>query len=269
MKTLQYLNNRRARQRGLTLIELVVVLAILVALAGLIVANFPGVISRAHTATCATHVADINKIMQYSYTTTLAYPSGFDSLLDAGKDTLFDKLPGHAVGTPVGNWLTAGTLNAAEAFAFAQIGITNTFNLDPTAPDATWSATDLNSQNSFLGTNAQPNVALIQTQYAINIWPNLAQTLTNYVSTKFVIFGVGSGCTAVGPGHLMQDAPTHFGDNANMNPQNNYQRIAVVFRVDTDASANVVASFVGAGAIHDDSIGTSEGDIHDYYQIAQ
>jgi len=267
MTTQQYLNNRRARQRGLTLIELVVVLAILVALAGLIVANFPGVITRAHTATCATHVADVNKIMQYSYTTTLAYPSGFDSLLDSGTDTLFDKLPGHAVGTPVGNWLTASTLNAGEALALAQIGITNTFNLNPNASDATWSATDLTSQNSFL--SGTPNVALIQTTYATNVWPNLAQTLTNYVSTKFVVFGVGSGCTAVGPGHLMQEAPTHFGDNANMNPQNNYQRIAVVFRVDTDPSTNVVASFVGAGAIHDDSIGTSEGDIHDYYQIAQ
>ena len=269
MKIQQHLNNRRAKQRGLTLIELVVVLAILVALAGLIVANFPGVITRAHTATCATHVADINKIMQYSYTTSLKYPSGFDSLLNSGTDTLFDKLPGHAVGTPVGgtNNIVAGQLEAGEALALAAAGVTNSYNLDPNASDATWSATDLSSQNSFL--SGTPNVALVPIGYATNVWPNLAQTLSTNTTTKFVIFGVGSGCTAVGPGHLMQEAPTHFGDNANMNPQENYQRIAVVFRVDTDNGGNSTASFVGAGALHDDSIGTSEGDIHDYYQVSQ
>ena len=270
MKTQLYLNNRRAKQRGLTLIELVVVLAILVALAGLIIQNFPGVISRAHTSTCATTVADVNKLMNYSFETKIKYPDGFDSLLNEDGTTLFSKLPGHAVGTPIGGatQVTTATLASGGGAALAAIGVTKAYKLNENGADATWNSEDLTNAPIVL-TNANVKVATVTVNYATNLWANEIQAIANDTATQYVLFGLGSGCTAVGPSSLIQEAPTHFGDNANMNPYDNYQRYGVVFAVDTDSSTNTTARYVGAVALHDDSLGTSEGDIHDYYQVSQ
>jgi len=60
-----------ARRRGLTLIELVVVLAILVALAGLIIGNFPSLIKKASRSTGSASVGDIDRAVQIAYTTRL------------------------------------------------------------------------------------------------------------------------------------------------------------------------------------------------------
>ena len=51
----------RGSTRGLTLIELVVVLAILVALAGLIIGNFPSLLRKASGATSANTIQDIGR----------------------------------------------------------------------------------------------------------------------------------------------------------------------------------------------------------------
>ncbi|HTR40048.1 MAG TPA: type II secretion system protein [Pseudomonadales bacterium] len=273
----------RARQRGLTLIELVVVLAILVALAGLIINNFPGIISRAHTSTCATTVGDVNKFESLAGTTGLGYPSGYDSLLNDGNGPagLFSLLPGHTepayeAAGGVGGALTAGTVDANESTALAAIGITNSYNLNPTAADATWSVTDYGSQNVF--GIAQANVALVNNSYIISgglnggpLWPNEQNVITNDINaggtTKYVIFGVGPGTQEIGPSGLIQEAPTHFGDNEYMDPQNNYQRYGVVFRIDDNPLTGTNAVYAGAVALHDDSLGTTEGDTHDYYNL--
>lgn len=89
MKTLR---NQFSARSGLTLIELVVVLAVLVALAGLIIGNFPGIIRKASRSSSATSVQELSRAVQYSYTTTLKYPTGYDSLLE-GPAALYNKLP--------------------------------------------------------------------------------------------------------------------------------------------------------------------------------
>ena len=57
MNVLQRTRNQAAR--GLTLIELVVVLAILVALVGLVLAFFPGLLGRASRSTSASSTQDV------------------------------------------------------------------------------------------------------------------------------------------------------------------------------------------------------------------
>ena len=73
--------NRRPSVRGLTLIELVVVLAILVALAGLIIGNFPNLIKKASGSTSANTIQDISRALNARFTTKNSYASGYDSLL--------------------------------------------------------------------------------------------------------------------------------------------------------------------------------------------
>lgn len=56
--------NVRCRRAGLSLMELVVVMAILIALAGLVVAILPSMLTRAHTSTHAANIAEIVRNMQ-------------------------------------------------------------------------------------------------------------------------------------------------------------------------------------------------------------
>ncbi len=257
---------RRANQHGLTLIELVVVLAVLVALAGLIVTNFPGIISRAHTATCSTTTSDLDKTMQYSFTTSLKYPSGYDSLLNDDGSALFEQLPGWKEGvSDAGGALAYGTVTVDQAKALAAIGVTYSYNLKTNASDATWTVTDtLTASNSFAGAAAAVPAAIVTPTIAKGIWPNLD---TNGAPT-FVAFGVGSYCTAVGPGKLLQEAPTHTGDDADMDPTSNYQRFAVVFEI-TTGDEGPVANYVGAAAIHDDGLASTEAEVAEYHSIRQ
>ena len=51
-------------RKGLTLIELVVVMTILVALAGLLVPTFASMLTRGHTSTCSTNIGEVNKAVQ-------------------------------------------------------------------------------------------------------------------------------------------------------------------------------------------------------------
>ena len=58
------------RRRGLTLIELVVVIAILTILGGLVVQTLPNMMKRTHLSKCADTIASLNKIWAESLAST-------------------------------------------------------------------------------------------------------------------------------------------------------------------------------------------------------
>ena len=78
-------------RHGLTLIELVVVLAILVVLAGLIVPMVAGLGYQTNAATNATVADDVSRAVRTFYGRFDAQPTGWDSLLNAS-GTSFNKL---------------------------------------------------------------------------------------------------------------------------------------------------------------------------------
>ena len=89
----------RSCRHGLTLIELVVVLTILIALAGLLVPMLPSMLTRAHTSTCSTNMGEcIRAITDYQalYST---YPNNWDALGD---------------GTTIINYFADGTAMPAD-----------------------------------------------------------------------------------------------------------------------------------------------------------
>ena len=71
-------------RRGLTLIELVVVVAVLVVLGGLIVQNLPNLMKRTHLAKCSDTISALNNVWNQSYASNLRYPDVYDSLLASG-----------------------------------------------------------------------------------------------------------------------------------------------------------------------------------------
>lgn len=261
MKTLR---NQVSARSGLTLIELVVVLAVLVALAGLIIGNFPGIIRKASRSSSATSVQDVSRAVQYMYTTTLKYPTGFDSLLES-PTALYKKLP-SAAGTAVGGQLTIATLSALEAAALISIGVTNTLQHDPTVTtDVTWkSTTPGQTTHSFDDTLLK--VATIGTNTAFTVFK---ADLSNYddvtKNRKFLVFGVGAGSSMVGPAGAMLEAPVHYGADASQNPKDFYQRYAVCFEIDSTGSS-IVARYIGAAAIEGSGLTATDTNVKEYWK---
>ena len=77
-------------RKGLTLIELVVVMTILIALAGLLIPTFSAMLTRGHTSTCSTNIGEVCKALQQYQQLYGGYPSNMDALSD-GND--LDQLP--------------------------------------------------------------------------------------------------------------------------------------------------------------------------------
>jgi len=252
-----------AARRGLTLIELVVVLAILVALAGLIIGNFPGLIKRASRSTSASSVGDINRAVQVDYTTLLKYPNDMDSLLQSG-GTVYTNLP-NVGGSYVGGILSAGALSAAEVNALASVGVTRTFQMDSgVTTDVTWKSTDGGTAlfNGAAGANLVATIAS-NTAYA-TFGPGVVNTSADGGS-RYLVFGLGNRCTLVGPSKNMFEAPVRFGESAAHNPKDYYQRYALVFALDTVGSATKVR-YVGSAAIESTGLSISDGNLQQYWQ---
>jgi len=248
------------RRAGLTLIELVVVLTILVALGGLIVPMLPNFLAKTHNAKCSTTIPELNKLWITKYTGDVRYPDSYDSLIEGA--TLATELPGG--GTANGEAVLS-TLVAAEVDALAAIGITRVY--DHAASD---NATLDSVPNDPLGTAGRVlidggSVATLDAAGASLV--SLGIDPVKYPGdVKFVVFGIGNNCTAVGPKGLMVDAPTHFGGEQVMNPVDFYQRYCVVFAV---SGADGTAEFCCACSVHPDGFDGAEAHIRNYYEAQQ
>jgi prepilin-type N-terminal cleavage/methylation domain-containing protein len=250
MNVLQRTRNQAAR--GLTLIELVVVLAILVALVGLVLAFFPGLLGRASKSTSASSIQDVARAVQINYTSQLTYGTGYDSLLNAGGATLYSGLTAAA-----SNQMARVTLSATDAPALTALGINQIYHLTSTPTDATFNVTQV----------ATP-VAIVSTAPVATISSTAIQNLVrgNYVvqgTPVYVVLGVNKAASIVGGNSILQDAPVRSGANANENPTTSYQRYGLVFLI--DGVTTRTARFLGAVAFSSTGITTAEGNLQEYY----
>ena len=248
------------RQRGLTLIELVVVLAILVALVGLVVSLFPGLVARASRSTTASSIQDVARAVQINYTTTLSYGSGFDSLLNASGNQLYSGLTSFST-----NQMARITLSGNDALALNAAGISNVFHLTQQftpIPDATFSVTQVASPIAVAATAQIAVIDATQTALLQSIRGNYTPRGT----AIYPVFGLNKHCSLVGPTAVMQDAPVRAGSLANENPASSYQRYGLVFMVDdSPTGTGRTARFLGAVAFTAGGIQTAEGNLQGYY----
>lgn len=251
----------RSASRGLTLIELVVVIAILAVLGGLAVQAFPSLMKRTHLSKCADTIAALNKTWGESYAMYGRYPSRCDSLLAAGGGTIYDKL------TPGLSALVSPTaLSEPEARALASIGVTSVVDLAADVSDVTYKCAPLGTTTRALNSGA--NVALLQTPgtgtsvyWAANpLGLKRHLEATNGATVKYVVFGIGPNCSAVGAGKLLQEAPVHFGADDTINPAKVYQRYLAVYALTTKTDGTVTASFDAATG--NDTNGPSSAEDH-------
>ncbi|MEM8883031.1 MAG: type II secretion system protein [Planctomycetota bacterium] len=248
---------RFAPQRGLTLIELVVVLTVLTALGSLLVPVIDNMISRTHFAKCSITIPDVSRNIMRSFAADLTYPDRWDSLIDAADgSSLFPRNPG---GADVGGELTTATLTQQQVDGLAALGITEVVDLDATADDATWASAPLGAGIRTLASGE--TVAVLNTAGNSVRSLNLKRHLDD-ATVEYIVFGIGNNSTAVGPTGLFNEAPTHFGGEDAMNPIDVYQRYCVVFSVNGEGDVH----FELACSVHPDGFDGAEAHVIGYYE---
>lgn len=231
---------KRKSKEGLTLLELVVVLTVLVALAGIVLPSLPNLLRQSHVAVCSTNIPELNKsVLIFSTLNTGQHPNRLDNLVDAAG--ALDGLPDG--GADFGTNLGVGTLTEDEVESLAELGITEVVIAD-------WSGSP-----TFEAHNGTPAALDDTIEVLIASDLHIAEVMNAPAipGSRFVVFGVGQQATIVGAraGGIFE-APVHFSDEPGQDPNTAYSRYVLVYRVFDDDGEP--AEFVGASALHDDGL---------------
>lgn len=255
--------------RGLTLIELVIVIAILTVLGGLVVRTLPNMLKRTHLSKCSDTISALNKTWGESFALNTKYPDRYDSLL-ASDGSAFTKL------TPGLTALVSPTsLTTAETTALSSIGVRTVVDLNSAAVDVTYDSAPLGVARRSLASGGQvaqltaPGSASGTTPIAVSWNANplkLRRHLETTDTVKYLVFGVGSNCTAIGAGKLLQEAPVHFGADDTINPSTVYQRYLAVFSLATNTKGEVTARFEAMAGNDTDGPSSAEDHIREYFE---
>ncbi len=252
-----------ARQAGMTLIELSVVLLILVGLAGLLVPYVSGFGEKTHDSTTVSTLSELNNTIQRYQTTKMGLPSNLESLVIAA-GTEYAKLPTTAktIVAPLAVAAAAGPTDASFANAsLYKAGITNVLNMNDSTDDATFKATTGTSvalsANPFDGTTGTALLKLTgditntdQSFYGqlgnslmAGAAPTASEAVKNQLAyafggdpsswdtacTNYIVMGIGSSNGLIPD--AMQSAPVHFGGSKGTAPATTYSRFVGVFAV--------------------------------------
>jgi prepilin-type N-terminal cleavage/methylation domain-containing protein len=242
---------KQTNRPGLTLTELLVVLAILALLASLVVVRLSGILERSQSAVQASSLSDVARTIENYYGIHKSYPDGWDTLVEgsglygAGRNshTLHPNLVSMLNGTPAP--LDAATTGAS----LKAVGINHgTTHVDPTSfPDLSPSDSGSNPDGlhsgHFVGGHgggsALSVVFLNKSNSAVDYLLKNELNLPSSVvaSHQFIVLGFGPRNWAVS--EIVQQAPlVESGD-----PGRYYSRALAVFMLGN--SAQEKAQFVG------------------------
>lgn len=248
--------SRRANQAsGFTLVELIIVLAILAVTAGIIVSRFGSIDRDAKITVSVSNMNDLTRTMDAFFALNGGhYPDGWDSLLDSTDTTSIYGGNGNALqNTGVwAAWLTSSPITTEELTSMKRVssnitgggptGVNVTvYDHDPTATvanqstdGATVRALAANSDCAFV----DDSVASGQAVYA-------SFNLTPDPTYRLLALGVGPHINMIGSreGGL---AEVPIADDAAPNQEYGYRRFVALFRVHTaQAQGRPFAEFVG------------------------
>lgn len=250
---------RATRRAGLTLIELVVVLTILVALGSLLVPVIGNALTRSHVATCASNIPEIAKTITGTLATNGTLGDDWSTgVFDAGVATNGGSPVNAIVGLEAAGGtvtLAAAALTPEESAAMAELGITRVFNHGDPATVGEYDVTfNTGYVEAFLGTGPggtatpTPVITLTDAQ-ATNIFlsppvnPTAPAAVTDPPLVKYIWLGIDKENDLVGT--AFPEAPVHFGDTEGAFPNQVYSRFGAIFRItDPFGADNASADFV-------------------------
>jgi len=235
--------NKMARQAGMTLIELTVVLLVLIGLAGLMIPYVSGFVSKTHDSTGSDSLASLNSAIQRYDVQFMGQPNNYDSLMTsiaAGTvGTIYSKMMGGTTGAT--DYLKTVEVQGGS---LAGVGINSLRIMNNSTTDATFAATNASvtiPDDTNLYTVAAINVAgasncgMGSAMGCIETDDDLAFILgrpagsINTTTTDYLAFGVGSSSGMVGK--TISEAPVHFAKTGAMSAANKYNRILAIYAV--------------------------------------
>jgi prepilin-type N-terminal cleavage/methylation domain-containing protein len=234
-------------RKGLTLLELIVVVAILVVLSSLAIPLLSSVLVQARLSTNATAINDVSRAVGSYLGRYGKYPDGWDSLLNTG-GTLYKQLTETITGTARSSGTAPPALLATMALTQIQweslnsAGITTLYSNN----ESTTAAPNMNFTNPTTLTAGSTVAKLIHptssTAFAAGVI-NVNQLDNVMPGAEYVVFGLGSNSTMRGT--TIVDAPINNGVDAGVY----YARMMCVFMVPgTAATESTQAKFVGCFA---------------------
>lgn len=245
---------RRHATQALTVIELVVVVAILSAVAAMVSRMGAGMVEKSAHAVGSASLMDLMRAMERHRAVHGTYPDGYDSLLEAPY-TLYSGIPDRAR-----RQLKPKDLDNADRVILRSNGITTSWMHSlPLQEPVTWQAlSNVKAFDSFARGFAADDMAALETR---RINPDLLfgrGTRKGTVNESFIVLGVGNRCSLVGS--QLSQAPVGVPTSAVTSPQRRYLRLALVFRIDRDD--RIPFRFLGA-------IGFTESGIQTASDLAQ
>jgi len=261
-----YMHNafKSRERRGLTLIELVIVIAILTVLGGLVVQTFPSLMKRTHISKCSDTIAALNRTWGEAYALNMRYPDRCDSLLTAD-GAAFTKLS-----PALSELITPTALTADEAAALSKIGVRTVVDHDASATDVTYDSTPLTAVKRALAAGGNVAVLPLPVASSSDDWNENPLRLKRHLETtdevKYLVLGIGQNCTAVGSGRLLQEAPTYFAESDLVNPTTTYQRYLAIYSISTTTDGDVSAHFEAIAGNGEEVPSSAEAHIREFYE---
>jgi prepilin-type N-terminal cleavage/methylation domain-containing protein len=213
------LREKSPSRRGLTLLELVIVLTIIVAIAGVAVAMFPRLLTRAHVASCSANIPELLKAIQmYEAVSLDGYPDRVDTLCVGG--ALAAYLPNLAD-------ISAGNLEEDEVDALHAAGMVEVTTMIARPGGASdWHA------SFWPYIDGAPGIVTLDESTSVAFLDPVAAQRLGLASEgdeRYVVFGLGSLCKMFG--RTMNEAPVHFSDAMDGNPNDRYMRFVAIYQV--------------------------------------
>lgn len=259
MSNLSLSVRRSVLRRGLTLMELVVVMVILAALAGILLPLLPGMVTRAHTSTSATNVGEVAKAIQTHQAVYLSYPNNLDSLVDVSGN-LVAYLPGA-----VGGDLTTVALTDDTVDVLDHAGITTMAQMvaTPAAPIGDFSPTFYPYGTVSTVTPTSTTLAT-GTTIASLVGTSANRLFGAPIGATYAVFGLGGRSSM--QGKSLQEAPVHFSDASSSAPNLAYSRYGIVFQLTDNAGDPLdAARMIGICAFHGDSVVSLNDHLAEYW----
>jgi prepilin-type N-terminal cleavage/methylation domain-containing protein len=244
---------RRHGHRGLTLLELVVVIGVLALLAGLMIPKVADLVERSRSSAQAFSTADVGRQLEMFFGMNQKYPDGWDTLTN-GSGGLYANLHANltaSTGT-LGSILLTGTMTEDQITSLNAAGISHAFVHDSTS-SVSFSGTDRRHFGTGTGHDGTTNInqfAVVNTaagsrgldmlvnSFGLN--PNRSATDTTYPrisANTYVVLGLGPKATIVQT--QIQEAPLMENEFS----QTKYSRALAVFEVPNAGTAK--AKLVG------------------------
>jgi type II secretory pathway pseudopilin PulG len=272
------LRNLKCRSRaGLTLLELVVVMAILIAIAGILVPLLPDLVGKGNQSASATNMGELEKAIQLFQGEYNRYPNYYDSMISGSE--VSGLVPAAGNRGPGGGNLEARPLTKGQVSRLSRRGITMVYDIEDAIPADTsnFHATlnpyeagttygngrPLAEDETFIVMLARDEDGYNDDVFDKSVMPGVILNPDH----DYAVFGIGKYCNLCGPDGVVKEAPIHGQHKAQTSPAEEYSRFCAVYDIGPpdDDTSKVNAKFVGVVAIAGKRLFTA-GDIAGRYR---